>query len=102
MSIQRLRIREAIDLVGIAQSDKEILERLFSMFDQTGSDQIGHINFMVGLAPLCKGTVEEKLACESFTVVCTVPFLCRGKHLSASSQHSVYLAGSRGKSLSVN
>ncbi|CAN0416265.1 unnamed protein product, partial [Pylaiella littoralis] len=47
------------------ESDTEILDRLFSMFDKTGNDQINYKEFVGGLAPLCHGTVEEKLACES-------------------------------------
>lgn len=46
------------------ESDTEILDRLFSMFDKTGNDQINYKEFVGGLAPLCHGTVEEKLACE--------------------------------------
>lgn len=56
--------REALELVGIMESDTEILDRLFSMFDKTGNDQINYKEFVGGLAPLCHGTVEEKLACE--------------------------------------
>lgn len=50
------------------ESDTEILDRLFSMFDKTGNDQINYKEFVGGLAPLCHGTVEEKLACKSFSV----------------------------------
>lgn len=46
------------------ESDTEILDRLFSMFDKTGNDQINYKEFVGGLAPLCHGTVEEKLHCE--------------------------------------
>lgn len=61
-----LLYREALELAGIMESDTEILDRLFSMFDKTGNDQINYKEFVVGLAPLCHGTVEEKLACESW------------------------------------
>lgn len=47
------------------ESDTEILDRLFSMFDKTGNDQINYKEFVAGLAPLCHGNVEEKLARES-------------------------------------
>lgn len=57
-------LREALELVSIMESDTEILDRLFSMFDKTGNDQINYKEFVAGLAPLCHGTVEEKLACE--------------------------------------
>lgn len=56
--------REALELAGIMESDTEILDRLFSMFDKTGNDQINYKEFVAGLAPLCHGTVEEKLVCE--------------------------------------
>ena len=55
---------EALELVSIRETDAEILDRLFSMFDKTGNDQINYKEFVVGLAPLCDGTIEEKLACE--------------------------------------
>lgn len=50
--------------MGIAESDTEILDRLFSMFDKTGNDQINYKEFVSGLSPLCHGTVEEIIACE--------------------------------------
>lgn len=56
--------REALELAGIVETDTEILDKLFSMFDKTGNDQINYKEFVVGLAPLCHGTVEDKLACE--------------------------------------
>lgn len=61
-TITRAEFSEALELVGIMESDTEILDRLFSMFDKTGNDQINYKEFVVGLAPLCDGTVEEKLA----------------------------------------
>lgn len=59
--------REALELVGIMESDTEILDRLFSMFDKTGNDQINYKEFVGGLAPLCHGSVEDKLVCEYTT-----------------------------------
>eukprot|EP00903_Cladosiphon_okamuranus_P009095 g8693.t1 len=61
-TITRAEFREALELVGIMESDTEILERLFSMFDKTGNDQINYREFVGGLAPLCHGSVEDKLA----------------------------------------
>lgn len=63
-TITRAEFREALELVGIMESDTEILDRLFSMFDKTGNDQINYREFIGGLAPLCHGSVEDKLACE--------------------------------------
>ena len=62
--------REALELVGIMESDTEILDRLFSMFDKTGNDQINYKEFVGGLAPLCHGSVEEKLACKQNIMFC--------------------------------
>lgn len=56
--------REALEMVNIMESDTEILDRLFSMFDKTGNDQLNYKEFVSGLAPLCHGTVDEILACE--------------------------------------
>lgn len=68
---------EALELVGIMESDTEILDRLFSMFDVTGNDQINYKEFVGGLAPLCHGTVEEKLACElCWCFVCLLSVRC--------------------------
>ncbi|CAN0000618.1 unnamed protein product, partial [Choristocarpus tenellus] len=62
-TITRVEFLEALELVGIVESDHEIIDRLFSMFDKTGNDQISWKEFVVGLAPLCHGTVQEKLKC---------------------------------------
>lgn len=58
------------------ESDTEILDRLFSMFDKTGNDQINYKEFVGGLAPLCHGSVEEKLACELPCVFGAALFVC--------------------------
>ncbi|CAN0370124.1 unnamed protein product, partial [Discosporangium mesarthrocarpum] len=63
-TITRVEFLEALELVGIVESDHEIIDRLFSMFDKTGNDQITWKEFIVGLAPLCHGTIKEKLHCE--------------------------------------
>lgn len=68
---KQIPFREALELVGIMESDTEILDRLFSMFDKTGNDQINYKEFVGGLAPLCHGTVEEKLHCEFLAVLLT-------------------------------
>eukprot|EP00638_Chattonella_subsalsa_P017184 CAMPEP_0117850326 /NCGR_PEP_ID=MMETSP0949-20121206/21614_1 /TAXON_ID=44440 /ORGANISM="Chattonella subsalsa, Strain CCMP2191" /LENGTH=164 /DNA_ID=CAMNT_0005697685 /DNA_START=47 /DNA_END=542 /DNA_ORIENTATION=+ len=43
------------------KSDAEILDRLFTMVDRTGDDQIFFRDFIVGVAPLITGDLMEKL-----------------------------------------
>ena len=47
--------------MGIQESDKEILNRLFILFDNTGEGFINFKQFVCGCSVLCKGTVKEKL-----------------------------------------
>mmetsp|Transcript_17756 Transcript_17756/g.46473 ORF Transcript_17756/g.46473 Transcript_17756/m.46473 type:complete len:222 (-) Transcript_17756:111-776(-) len=53
---------EALEGVGIVESDSEILDRLFIMLDKTGDQQINFREFICGIAPLITGTVSEKLS----------------------------------------
>mmetsp|Transcript_33602 Transcript_33602/g.106190 ORF Transcript_33602/g.106190 Transcript_33602/m.106190 type:complete len:199 (-) Transcript_33602:367-963(-) len=53
---------EALQAVGIHESDAEILNRLFVMLDKSGDDQINFREFAVGIAPLITGDVMEKMA----------------------------------------
>lgn len=43
---------EALEGVGIVESDSEILDRLFIMLDKTGDQQINFREFICGIAPL--------------------------------------------------
>ena len=45
----------------MVESDAEILDRLFTMFDKTGDNQVNFKEFSVGIAPLISGDVTEKL-----------------------------------------
>jgi Ca2+-binding EF-hand superfamily protein len=63
-TISLAEFREALAAVGVHESDTEILERLFTMCDTLGTGQIFFKDFLVGLAPMIHGTVEEKLNCE--------------------------------------
>ena len=46
---------------GVTESDTEILDRLFTMFDKTGDDQVNFREFVVGISPLITGDVVSKL-----------------------------------------
>ena len=59
--INRTEFTEALNLVGINQNDQDIMDRLFTMYDKTGDDQILYKEFIVGIAPLISGSVVEKI-----------------------------------------
>ena len=59
-TITRSEFREALESVGVTESDTEILDRLFTMFDKTGDDQVNVREFVVGVCPLITG---ELLLC---------------------------------------
>jgi len=60
-TLSRHDFRDALEEVGIVESDKEIVERLFTMLDKTGDEQINFREFVVGIAPLISGDVQDKL-----------------------------------------
>ena len=60
-SLNRAQFAEALATVGINQNDADILDRLFTMFDKTGDDQIDYREFIVGIAPLISGTPADKI-----------------------------------------
>jgi Ca2+-binding EF-hand superfamily protein len=49
--ISRTEFGEALHIVGINQNDADILDRLFTMYDKTGDDQIVYKDFTAGIAP---------------------------------------------------
>jgi len=59
--LSRTEFAEALGIVGINQNDADILDRLFTMYDKTGDDQITWRDFIVGLAPLISGTHTDKI-----------------------------------------
>jgi len=60
-NISRTDFREAIEEVGVVESDAEILERLFTMLDKTGDEQVNYREYLVGIAPMITGDVSEKI-----------------------------------------
>lgn len=60
-NIGREHFEEALQLVGITENDKEILDRLFIMFDISGDNQINFREFLAGIAPLASGSTADKL-----------------------------------------
>lgn len=59
--INRTAFTEALSIVGINQNDADILDRLFTMYDKSGDDQINWKDLLVGVAPLISGTHVEKI-----------------------------------------
>lgn len=59
--ITRTEFAEALQVVGVNQNDADILDRLFTMYDKTGDDQIAFRDFVVGIAPLISGSHLEKI-----------------------------------------
>lgn len=59
--INRVEFGEALSIVGINQNDSDIFDRLFTMYDKTGDDQINWKEFVVGIAPLISGTHIDKI-----------------------------------------
>jgi len=59
--VNRVQFTEALVAVGINQNDADILDKLFTMFDKTGDDQIEYRDFIVGISPLMSGTPAEKI-----------------------------------------
>jgi Ca2+-binding EF-hand superfamily protein len=52
---------EALQFVGISESDKEILDRLFTMFDKTGDNQVSYHEFVVAICPFISGEALDKV-----------------------------------------
>jgi len=59
--INRTEFSEALSVVGINQNDADILDRLFTMYDKTGDDQITWRDYIAGLSPLISGTHTDKI-----------------------------------------
>lgn len=59
--INRTEFSESLLIVGINQNDSDILDRLFTMYDKSGDDQINWKDLLVGIAPLISGTHVEKI-----------------------------------------
>lgn len=59
--LTRTEFSEALGIVGINPNDADIMDRLFTMYDKTGDDNINWRDFIVGLAPLISGTHVDKI-----------------------------------------
>lgn len=62
-TITRAQFHDALHIVKVEESDKELLDRLFTMFDDTGDGQINFKEFVCGVSTILRGTLEEKLTC---------------------------------------
>ena len=60
-TITRDEFTRGLDEISVAEADAEILERLFTMFDKMGDGQINYREFVVGVSPLARGDVPQKL-----------------------------------------
>jgi len=60
-TITRDEFTRALDEISVVEADAEILERLFTMFDKMGDGQINYREFVVGVSPLARGDVPQKL-----------------------------------------
>mmetsp|Transcript_9167 Transcript_9167/g.21745 ORF Transcript_9167/g.21745 Transcript_9167/m.21745 type:complete len:205 (-) Transcript_9167:297-911(-) len=60
-TITKEQFQEALHIVKVEESDKELLNRLFVMFDDTGDGQINFKEFVCGVSTILRGTLEEKL-----------------------------------------
>ena len=60
-TISRSEFQQALKLVGIVEADAEILNRIFTMIDEVGDEQINFKEFVVGVAPIVRGNLLEKL-----------------------------------------
>ena len=47
----------------VDESDRDIYDRLFTLFDKTGGGQVLFKDFIVGLTPIMKGSFDERLLC---------------------------------------
>jgi Ca2+-binding EF-hand superfamily protein len=60
-SVNRGEFTEAINYIGLDQNDKEIFDRLFTMYDKTGDDVIIFRDFLAGVSPLISGSAADKI-----------------------------------------
>lgn len=68
-TISRADFLFCVTEVGIPDNiDGEVLDRLFTMFDKTGSDRINTILFLVGICPLALAGNVTEILCLAFEV----------------------------------
>mmetsp|Transcript_16232 Transcript_16232/g.42544 ORF Transcript_16232/g.42544 Transcript_16232/m.42544 type:complete len:193 (-) Transcript_16232:110-688(-) len=61
--ISRKHFHAAESAVTVDESDRDIYDRLFTLFDKTGGGQVLFKDFIVGLTPIMKGSFDERLLC---------------------------------------
>lgn len=86
-TVNRAQFHEALEIVGLHEKDKEILDRLFTLFDESGDGQVNFKEFVVGVSTVLRGTIEEKLTCE-----CPVP--CCSPRLAVPARPAAGVRGS--------
>ena len=59
--ISRTSFTEVLTECSINQNDVDILDRLFTMYDKTGDDQILYKDFIVGVSPFITGSYIDKI-----------------------------------------
>ena len=50
-----------LESAGIVESDQQILDRLFTLFDETGDGQINFREFVCGISVIMRGNIKDKL-----------------------------------------
>lgn len=59
--IDRENFTGACEIVGLHDTDKEILDKLFTLNDATGEDRVHYRKFVASFAMLIRGTMVDKL-----------------------------------------
>ena len=59
--VARKDFDDAMHALNIDDSDQEIFDRLFTLFDKTGAGRVNYHELVIGLAPLTNGTLNDRL-----------------------------------------
>jgi Kv channel-interacting protein len=59
--VDRENFLAACEIVGVHESDVEIVDKIFTLFDATGNDLVGYRKFVASFAMLIRGTMADKL-----------------------------------------
>lgn len=67
-TMSRETFEAAEQFVGIDESDRDIYDRLFTLYDKRGGGEVVILEFLAGLATIANCTLEERvhIACEVF------------------------------------
>ena len=60
--IDRENFSAAAEIVGLHETDVEIADKLFTLFDVTGEDMVSYQTFVASFAMLVRGTMADKLS----------------------------------------